>query len=125
SGRVCGVSSWSILVPQALEGVATVGLLYATVRRQLNATAGLVAGLVVALTPVATLMFRFNNPDALLTLVLVAAAYCLTRALQRASTRWLLFVGALVGLAFLTKMLQALLIVPGFALVYFVAAPAS
>ena len=125
SARLFGVNSWSILAPQALEGVAAVGLLYATVRRRFGAGAGLLAGLVLALTPVAALMFRFNNPDALLTLVLVAAAYALTRALERASTRWLLFVGALVGLAFLTKMLQALLIVPGFALVYFVAAPAS
>jgi len=75
SARMFGVSSWSILVPQALEGVASVALLYATVRRRFGAGAGLLAGAVLALTPVAVLMFRFNNPDALLTLLLVAAAY--------------------------------------------------
>jgi 4-amino-4-deoxy-L-arabinose transferase-like glycosyltransferase len=83
----------------------------------------LLAGAVLALTPVATLMFRFNNPDALLVLVLVAGAYCVTRALEVASTRWLALAYALVGLGLLTKMLQALLVVPAFALVYLVAAP--
>ena len=68
SARLFGVNAWSILVPQALEGVATVGLLYATVRRWFAPGAALLAGAVLALTPVATLMFRFNNPDAMLTL---------------------------------------------------------
>jgi 4-amino-4-deoxy-L-arabinose transferase-like glycosyltransferase len=123
SARLFGVNAWSILVPQALEGVAAVGLLYATVRCRFGAAAGLLAGAVLAVTPVATLMFRFNNPDALLTLLLVGAAYALTRALERASTRWLMLAGALVGLGFLTKMLQALVVVPGFAAVYVLAAP--
>ncbi len=117
SARLFGVNAWSILVPQALEGVAAVGLLYATVRRHFSATAGLIAGLVLATTPVATLMFRFNNPDALLVLLLVGAAYAVTRALESASTRWLLLAGSLVGFGFITKMLQAFL-VPGFGLVY-------
>jgi 4-amino-4-deoxy-L-arabinose transferase-like glycosyltransferase len=123
SARLFGLNSWSILVPQALEGVAAVGLLYATVRRRFGAGAGLLAGAVLAVTPVATLMFRFDNPDALLALLLVGSAYALTRALESASTRWLALTGALVGLGFLTKMLQALTIVPGFAVVYLLAAP--
>ena len=80
SGRIFGFSSWSMLVPQALEGVAAVALLYAAVKRWFGAGAGLLAGAMLALTPVAALMFRFNNPDALLVLLLVAGAYCLTRA---------------------------------------------
>jgi 4-amino-4-deoxy-L-arabinose transferase-like glycosyltransferase len=125
SARIFGVNSWSILVPQALEGVAAVGLLYATVRRWAGPVAGLLAGAVFALTPVAVLMFRFNNPDALLVLLLVGAAYATTRAVETASTKWLLLVGALIGFGFLTKMLQALLVVPAFALVYLIAAPTS
>jgi 4-amino-4-deoxy-L-arabinose transferase-like glycosyltransferase len=125
SARLFGVNSWSILVPQALEGVAAVGLLYATVRRRFSPAAGLLAGAVLALTPVAALMFRFDNPDALLTLLLVASAYALTRSLERASATWLALAGALIGLGFLAKMLQAFLVVPAFALVYLVAAPAT
>jgi 4-amino-4-deoxy-L-arabinose transferase-like glycosyltransferase len=123
SARIFGVNSWSILVPQALEGVATVGLLYATVRRRFGAAAGLIAGAVLAVTPVAALMFRFNNPDALLVLCLVASAYAVVRALDGGSTRWLMLAGALVGVGFLAKMLQALLVVPGFGLVYLCCAP--
>ncbi|HEX8092852.1 ArnT family glycosyltransferase [Jatrophihabitans sp.] len=123
SVRVFGLSSWSVLVPQALEGVAAVGLLYLTVRRTSGPAAGLIAGAVLASTPVAALMFRFNNPDSLLTLLMVAGAYCLIRALETASMRWLALVGVLTGFGFLTKMLQALLVVPAFALVYLLAAP--
>ena len=125
SARLFGVSSWSILAPQALEGVAAVALLYATVRRRFSAPAGLLAGAVFALTPVAALMFRFNNPDALLTLLLVAAAYSLTRALEHGGTRWLVLAGVLIGFGFLTKMLQAFVVVPGFVAVYLLAAPVS
>src|SRR5205085_6906171 len=71
----------------------------------------------------AALMFRFNNPAALLTLRMTLAAYAMVRALERASTTWLVAAGSLAGLAFLAKMLQALLVVPALGLVYLVAAP--
>ncbi|HXY43186.1 MAG TPA: glycosyltransferase family 39 protein, partial [Acidimicrobiales bacterium] len=125
AARIFGLSSWTVLVPQALEGVASVALLYSAVRRWFGARAGLLAGAVLALTPVATLMFRFNNPDALLVLLLTAAAYCTVRALEQGSTRWLLAAAALVGMGFLTKYLQAYLVVPAMAGVYLVAAPGS
>jgi 4-amino-4-deoxy-L-arabinose transferase-like glycosyltransferase len=123
SARLFGVSSWSILAPQALMGVAAVGVLYATVRRWASPAAGLLAGAVLALTPVATLMFRFNNPDALLVLLLTLAAYTTVRALEHGSARWLALTGVLIGCGFMTKMLQAFLVVPVFALVYLIAAP--
>jgi 4-amino-4-deoxy-L-arabinose transferase-like glycosyltransferase len=125
SGRIFGFSSASMLVPQVLEGVLAVGLLAAAVKRWFGSGAGLLAGLMLAVTPVAALMFRFNNPDALLVCLLVASAYCLVRALEGGSTRWLIGVGSLIGFAFLAKMMQAFLVVPGFALVYLVAAPAT
>jgi len=126
SARVFGLSSWSILVPQAIEGVLAVWLLVATVRRTTgSAAAGLLSGATLALTPVAVLMFRFNNPDAMLVLLLVAAAYATLRAVEdgvRHPVRWLALAGALVGFAFLAKMLQAFLVLPALALVYLVAA---
>ena len=123
SARIFGVNAWSILVPQALEGVAAVGLLYAAVRRWFSPAAGLLAGAILALTPVSVLMFRFNNPDALLVLLLTGAAYAMVRALEGGRTRWLVLAGTLVGFGFLTKMLQAFLVVPAFALVYLFAGP--
>ena len=118
SGRIFGFSQWSMLAPQALEGVASVALLYAAVRRWFGPAAGLIAGLVLALTPVAALMFRFNNPDALLVLLMTAAAYALVRAIENGRTRWLVSCGIVLGFAFLTKMAQAFLVVPGFAVAY-------
>jgi 4-amino-4-deoxy-L-arabinose transferase-like glycosyltransferase len=125
SGRIFGFTSLSMLVPQVLEGVAAVALLYAGVKRWFGASAGLIAGLVLAVTPVAALMFRFNNPDALLVCLLVAGAYCLVRALEGASTRWVLAAGTMIGFAFLAKMMQAFLVLPAFGLVYLVAAPSG
>ena len=77
----------------------------------------------LAITPVATLMFRFNNPDALLVLLMTAAAYAMVRAAESGRTRWIAAAGALLGFGFLTKMLQAFLVLPAFALVYLVAGP--
>jgi len=123
SVRVFGLSSWSILVPQALEGVAAVGFLCAAVRRRATPAAGLLAGGVLALTPVAALMFRFDNPDALLVLVMVVATWALLRAVDSGRARWLVLCGALLGLGFLTKQLQVFLVLPGLALAYLWAAP--
>jgi 4-amino-4-deoxy-L-arabinose transferase-like glycosyltransferase len=123
SGRIFGFSQWSMLAPQALEGVGSVLLLYAAVKRWFGPVAGLIAGLVLALTPAAALMFRFNNPDALLVLLMTAAAYTLVRAVENGRTRWLVFTGLLIGFAFLAKMLQAFLVVPGFAAAYLWAGP--
>ncbi|MDQ1460425.1 MAG: hypothetical protein QOI08_1909, partial [Actinomycetota bacterium] len=123
SGRIFGVNAWSVLVPQALEGVAAVGILFATVKRWFSPAAALIAGVVFALTPVAALMFRFNNPDALLVLLLVAGAYTMTRALEDGRLRWMVATGALVGFAFLAKELQAFLVLPVFGVVYLVAGP--
>ncbi|MCW2545913.1 MAG: glycosyl transferase family 39, partial [Mycobacterium sp.] len=125
SARIFGFNSWSMLVPQALEGVAAVGLLYATVKRWAGPAAGLLAGAILALTPAAALMFRFNNPDALLTLLMVLGAYAMTRAIDGARMRWVLVAGAALGFAFLTKMLQGFLPLPGFALAYLVCAPTT
>jgi 4-amino-4-deoxy-L-arabinose transferase-like glycosyltransferase len=125
SARVFGVNVWSILVPQALEGVATVGFTYLAVRRWFSPAAALIAGATVALTPVAALMFRFDNPDALLVLLLTIATYATVRAIEAGKTKWLVLAATLVGFAFLTKMLQAFLVVPAFGLVYLIAAPVS
>ncbi|WP_308252864.1 glycosyltransferase family 39 protein [Pseudonocardia sp. ICBG601] len=123
SARIFGFSSWSLLVPQALMGVAAVGLLYAAVRRVSGHGAGLLAGALLALTPVAALMFRFDNPDAMLTLLLVLAAYLLVRGLEDGRTRWIAAVGLVLGFAFLAKSLQAFLVLPGLALAWLWAAP--
>ena len=126
SCRILGFSSFAMLLPQALAGVGTVALTRASVRRVSGDGAGLVAGALIAITPVAALMFRFNNPDALLTLLMTAGAYFVVRAIDtttsRAAVGWLVGAGVAIGFAFLTKMLQGLLVVPSFALAYLVAA---
>lgn len=123
STRIFGVNTWSILVPQVLLGVASVALLYVIVRRQFGAAAGLIAGATLALTPVATLMFRYDNPDALLVLLMIGAVGALLRAVEDGRTRWLVLCGVLVGFGFLTKQLQVMLVVPGLALTYLIAGP--
>lgn len=123
SARVFGFNAWSMLVPQAAAGVATVVVLWDAVRRLWGEVAGLLAALVMALTPVAALMFRFNNPDALLTLLLVLSGWALVHALVTGRTRWLLLSAAMVGLGFNTKYLQADLVVPALVLAYAVAGP--
>ncbi|MFJ9686987.1 glycosyltransferase family 39 protein [Streptomyces bacillaris] len=123
SVRLFGLNSWAILAPQVLMGVATAAVLNTAVRRRFGPVAGLIAVGVFALTPVAALMFRFNNPDALLALLMTVTVWCVLRALEDGRTKWLLWAGAAVGFAFLTKTLQAFLILPPLALLYAVCAP--
>ena len=126
SVRIFGLSSWSVLAPQALMGVATVALTYRIVRRHFSSGAALLAGAALALTPVAALMFRFDNPDALLVLLLVASVWATLRAVDGPrTTRWMALAGVFVGLAFLTKQLQAFLVLPGLAAAYLWAAKVS
>ncbi|MFI0008321.1 ArnT family glycosyltransferase [Streptomyces globisporus] len=123
SVRLFGLNSWAILAPQVLMALATAAVLNSAVRRRFGPAAGLIAVAVFALTPVAALMFRFNNPDALLALLMTVTVWCVLRALEQGRTRWLLWAGAAVGFAFLTKTLQAFLILPPLAVLYAVCAP--
>lgn len=123
SGQLFGFSSASMLVPEALMAVATVWLLYSAIARICGPRAGLLAGAALALTPVAALMFRFNNPDAAMVLLMMASAYCTVRALERAGGKWLRWAGVALGFAFLAKMLEGLMIAPAVGLAYLIAAP--
>jgi 4-amino-4-deoxy-L-arabinose transferase-like glycosyltransferase len=129
SVRVFGFHSLSILMPQALMGVASVALVYDLVRRRFGRVGGFVAGLALALTPITVAISRHNNPDALLVLLCVAALWCTVRALDPAPTtrrtRWLVAAGVCVGLAFETKMLVALVVVPGIVAAWLWMAPAA
>ncbi|MFI1704404.1 glycosyltransferase family 39 protein [Streptomyces griseoruber] len=125
SVRIFGLNSWAILAPEVLMGVGTVAVVYASVRRRFSAAAGLIAGAVLALTPVAALMFRFNNPDAMLALLMAVACYFTARAVEDGRTKWLVWAGVAIGFAFLAKTLQAFLILPPLAIVYAVCAPVS
>jgi 4-amino-4-deoxy-L-arabinose transferase-like glycosyltransferase len=115
SVRVFGFNSLSILIPEALMGIAAVALLYDLVARRFGRVAGFVGGLVLATTPVAVAVARHNNPDELLILCCVAAVWAAARGLENGRTRWLVLSGVLVGLGFETKMGVALLIVPAIA----------
>jgi 4-amino-4-deoxy-L-arabinose transferase-like glycosyltransferase len=121
--RIFGLHSWTVILPNALLGSATVGLVYLIARRVAGEKAALFGAVVTALTPVSALMFRYNNPDALLVFLLVAAGYATIRATEVGGRKWLATAGLLVGFAILTKMLQAGLVVPAFAAVYLLAAP--
>lgn len=123
SARIFGFSSAGILIPQALMGLASVGLVYDLTRRQFGRSAGTIAGLVLAVTPITVAISRHNNPDALLILCSVAALWFAIRALEDGRTRWFALAGACIGLGFEAKMGAALLIVPGIAAAWLCVAP--
>jgi 4-amino-4-deoxy-L-arabinose transferase-like glycosyltransferase len=125
SVRVFGYHPLSVLIPQALMGVASVALVYDLVRRRFGRIGGFVAGLALAVTPIAVAVSRHNNPDALLVLCCVSALWCTVRALEGGRTRWLVLAGVCVGLGFETKMGVALVVVPGIAAAWLWLAPAA
>jgi 4-amino-4-deoxy-L-arabinose transferase-like glycosyltransferase len=121
--KVFGFHPLSLLVPQALMGVATVALVYDLTRRLWGRPAGFVAGLALATTPIAVAISRHNNPDALLILCCAGALWATVRALQDGRTRWIVLAGACVGLGFEAKMAAALLVVPGIVAAWLWVAP--
>jgi 4-amino-4-deoxy-L-arabinose transferase-like glycosyltransferase len=121
---VFGYHLWLVALVQAAEGVAAVLVLHRTVRRWAGERTALLAAALLALSPVTTVIDRDIQPDGLLVLLLLLAAYCVTRAVDGGRTGWLVSAGALTGLAFLAKMLAAWVALPALALAY-LAAPGS
>ena len=118
SARAFGFSSFSLLLPQALCTLATVGLLFATVRRAFGPVAGVLAAAMLVLSPVTLALARVDMPDPLLVLLLVASGWATLRAVESGRTKHLVWAGAFVGLAFMTKMLQGWMVVPALAATY-------
>lgn len=123
SVRLLGLSPWSIMLPQAIAGVVAVAGLMAIVRRTAGDAAAVIAGVVMATTPVTALVFRYDNPDAVLVCLLVLAAAALLRGLEDGQVRWAILAAILLGFAFNTKFLQAFLALPAFALAWLLFAP--
>jgi 4-amino-4-deoxy-L-arabinose transferase-like glycosyltransferase len=123
SARIFGFSSWSILVPEALMGMATVALIYDLVRRRFGRVGGFVAGVTLAITPITVALSRHNNPDAAVTLCCVAALWFAVRGLENGRTKWVVWCGVMVGLGFEAKMSTALLVAPAVAIAWLWASP--
>ena len=123
--RVFGFHIWALVLPQVIEGVLTILVLYRAVRRLAGPAAGLTAAVVLAVTPITVLLSRGNVSDSLLILLLVLAADATSAALLTGSLGQLLLAGAWVGLAFQAKMIQAWLALPALAAAYLLAAPAA
>ncbi len=123
--RIFGFHVWALVLPQVVEGMLTVLVLYRAVRRVAGAGAGITAALVMASSPIVILLDRGNISDSLLILLLVLAADATIRAAQTGCLRSLVWSGVLVGLAFQAKMLQAWLVLPALFLAYLVAAPVA
>ena len=118
SARIFGFSSFSMLLPNVLAGVITVYLVYRITRYYFGFKSGIIAGGILAVTPVVTLMSGFNNPDAILMCFLTASGYFLIRALDKKPIRNLALAALFSGLAFNTKMLQGLMVLPAIYVVY-------
>lgn len=125
SVRLFGVHTWALALPEVIEGVLTVLVLYRVVRRLAGPVAGLVAAGVLALSPAAVTLNRGNISDTLLILLLVLAADSAVTALTTERRTAFLVAGVWVGLAFQAKMIEAWLVLPVLALVILVAAPAA
>ncbi|MCO5992420.1 glycosyltransferase family 39 protein [Actinoallomurus rhizosphaericola] len=116
--RIMGFGTWSLLLPEVITGVAAIAVVYATVRRAFGPVAGVIAALVMTLTPITVAINRDNNPDTLLVLLLALAAWACQRALESGRLRWLLASAFFLGCGFNTKMLQAYILLPALALAY-------
>lgn len=123
SAKIFGFQGLSLLLPQVLEGVAAIGLVYYLVRHSFGSAAGLLAGLFLALTPISVAIDRANNTDSLLILVLLLAAWGLLRATETSRRSFLFLSMLLIGIGFNVKMMTAFVVLPTFVLIYLLGAP--
>jgi 4-amino-4-deoxy-L-arabinose transferase-like glycosyltransferase len=122
SVKVFGFRPLAVLLPQVIEGVAAVAVLSHLVRRHAGVAAGLLAGLFLALTPIAVAVDRSGNTDTGLVLVVLLASWALLLAAEGGRRGFLLLAMALIGLGFNVKMLAAFVVLPTFAVVYWLGA---
>ena len=123
SAWLFGFQGWALLLPQAIAGILSVAVLYHLVRRSFGPVAGLLAALVMAVTPISVVTSRHNNLESLLVLAVLLAAWAFVFAAETGRLRWLLVGALMVGLGFNIKMLAAFMVLPAFYLLYLVAAP--
>jgi 4-amino-4-deoxy-L-arabinose transferase-like glycosyltransferase len=120
--RIFGFHVWAVVLPQAIEGVVTVLVLYRAVRRLAGPVAGITAAVLLTISPITVALGRGNVSDSLLIMLTVLAADATSKAIVEGRLRSLLLAGFWVGLAFQAKMLQAWLVLPAFAVAYVLAA---
>ena len=123
SAKIFGFTPFSVLLPQALAGVLSVLLLYYLVRRHFGVTAGLLAALALAISPISVVTNRNNTIDSTLALAMLIGAWAVIHAAESGRLRWLLLSAAMIGIGFNIKMAEALLVVPAFGVLYILAAP--
>jgi 4-amino-4-deoxy-L-arabinose transferase-like glycosyltransferase len=120
SVRLFGLNTWALLLPQAAMTIGSTLLIYLLARRHLSGPAALLAAAVFASTPITVLLARYNNPDPLMVLLMLSAFYAGIRATESGRTRFLYLAACFMALGFLAKQLQAFLVLPAIALVFFV-----
>jgi 4-amino-4-deoxy-L-arabinose transferase-like glycosyltransferase len=118
SAKVFGFNPVSILAPQALMGVASTLLIYVIMRRNFSTVSALLAAALYCTTPIVVLMSRYNNPDPLMLLLMLMAVYLMQRAIAAGQAQYIIWSAAALGLGFMTKQLQALLVLPSLAIAY-------
>ncbi|SMD25071.1 ArnT family glycosyltransferase [Kibdelosporangium aridum] len=123
SAKIFGYHAWSLALPQVIEGVISVLVMYRVVRRWAGVVPGLLAAGIFTLTPVAASMFGHSMQDGLLTMCLLIAVDCYQRAVLEGRLRSLVWAGVWVGLGFQAKMMQAWMILPALAVGYLLTAP--
>ncbi|EQB4339077.1 glycosyltransferase family 39 protein [Clostridium botulinum] len=116
--KIFGFSGWSIILPQAIAGVVSVGLIYVIVKRSFGTAAGLISAICLAVTPVFVAVSRNNTCDNLLVLTLLLACLVLSKAAEKGKLKYLLISLAIIGIGFNIKMLQAYMIIPAIYITY-------
>jgi 4-amino-4-deoxy-L-arabinose transferase-like glycosyltransferase len=145
SVRAFGMHTWAIILPQVIEGILTVLVLYRAVTRLAGPAAGLVAALVLAVSPATVALDREDISDSLLILLLVLAADAVSGAVAGlaagdagqdatlavrvrrpgATLGRLILAGLWVGLAFQAKEIEAWMVLPALGLACLLSGPGS
>jgi 4-amino-4-deoxy-L-arabinose transferase-like glycosyltransferase len=122
SVRLFGYSAWSLAFPQVIEGLVTIIATHFIIRRWVGPVGGLIGATLMATTPLLVSLFSHPMEDGMLTMFATLALGALQVGIDTQKHRYVLLAGALIGLGFQAKMMQAWIPLPSMALVYLLVA---
>ena len=125
SAKLFGFGALSILLAQVMAGLAAILLVYVLVRKYWGGTAGVIAALSLALSPINVAVDRSNNTESCLILVLLVAVWLGMRAAETGRLMTFCAAMAAIGIGFNVKMGTALVLAPVLALTFSLARPGA
>lgn len=117
-GKIFGVSGFALILPEALAGTLCVFILYILIKRYFGFITGIMAALILAITPIYVAVSRTNDFQTILILFMLLSIMPAIKAAKTGNIKYLIVSVIIVGIAFNINRLESFIIIPAIYLTY-------